>query len=84
MLDSVLGMLPTIITVVLGMGGVLLVVKKYMNPVKEAAEVAMAVASALQDGKVTAEELQTIIKEAKDVGIAIKAVSKSSGTKKEE
>lgn len=84
MLDSILGMLPTIITVVLGMGGVLLVVKKYMNPVKEAAEVAMAVASALQDGKVTAEELQTIIKEAKDVGIAIKAVSKSSGTKKEE
>jgi hypothetical protein len=79
MFEQIIGFLPNILSFALGVGGVMVIIKKYYRPAKEVGELLVTVAGAIEDGKVTKEELDQIVKEAKDIPEAIKAVSKVKG-----
>ena len=77
-LSFILDFIPEIVSLLLGVGGVMVYVRKYYKPVKEVAELLLVVGAAVEDGKVTKAELDLIIKEAKDIPEAVKAVSRRS------
>ncbi|MFH2146302.1 MAG: hypothetical protein ABII75_09810 [Candidatus Omnitrophota bacterium] len=76
LMDYVSGNIPQIITAVVGIGAVWLVLAKALSVLKEISELLSAVVVAFADKKLTKEEIETIIKEAKDVPLAVKALIK--------
>ena len=56
---------------VVAIPAVLVIAKKLGKVAKETGEMLVAVSLALEDGKVTGDEVRKIIKEAKDVGKAV-------------
>jgi len=68
------GIVAQVITFVLGWGSVLAILMKYLKPAKEAGELLTTIVAALSDGKLTEDEIKNVIKEAKDVKEAIKAL----------
>ncbi|MFH2026775.1 MAG: hypothetical protein ABIK30_13340 [bacterium] len=76
LMDYVSGNIPQIITAVVGIGAVWLVLSKALSVLKEISELLSAVVMAFADKKLTKEEIDTIVKEAKDVPLAIKALIK--------
>ena len=73
---DIMTLLTTIGTFLLGMGSVLVYVKKYFMPAKEVGELLLAIYDAISDGKITKEEIDKIIREAKDIPAAIKNLKK--------
>jgi len=69
-------LIASVVTFLLGIGGTLAVVSKYTMPLKEVAEFLTSVVNALQDGKITKEEIEKIAKEAKDIPQAIRKLKK--------
>ena len=61
---------------VIGIGAIWLVLSKALGVLKEISELLSAVVAAFADKKLTKEEIDTIIKEAKDVPLAVKALIK--------
>ncbi|MFH2137436.1 MAG: hypothetical protein ABII88_02870 [Candidatus Omnitrophota bacterium] len=76
LMDYVSGNIPQIITAVVGIGAVWLVLSKALSVLKEISELLSAIVMAFADKKLTKEEIDTIVKEAKDVPLAIKALIK--------
>jgi len=72
----ILDNLPQILTAVFTIGIVWKYVGKFLGVVKEVKELAEAVIIAMADKKLTKEEIEAIVKEAKDVPEAIKNLIK--------
>lgn len=62
----------SVVSFILGIGVVYKYVKKATIPLKEIKELIGSIADAVEDGKITAEELKEIIDEADDILPAIK------------
>ena len=77
-MDYLTGNIPQIITAVVGIGAVWLVMSKALNVLKEISELLSAVVVAFADKKLTKDEIDTIVKEAKDVPLAVKALIKKA------
>ena len=60
-------LISSVISFILGIGIVSGFIKKYYTPTKEIFDVGMAIVKALKDGKITPEEVEEIVSEAKDV-----------------
>lgn len=74
-MDVNLGM--QIVNFILGIGavaGFVLMANKYMNVGRQAAELVVVVAVAMEDGKLSAEEIASIQKEFTDIPAAIRAI----------
>lgn len=68
-LEQIIG---TVVSFVVTMvPAVMIILKKVGNITKETGELFTAVSKALEDGKVSGDEVRNIIKEAKDVGAAV-------------
>jgi len=61
----------------MGFGIVSIYAKKLMNLLKEVSELIGTVSTMLDDSKVTKEEIDAIVKEAKDIVEAVKAFGKT-------
>ena len=72
------GNIPQILTAVIGIGAIWLVLSKALNVLKEITELLNAIVVAFADKKLTKDEIDTIVKEAKDVPLAVKALIKKS------
>lgn len=72
------GNIPQIITAVVGIGAVWLVLSKALNVLKEISELLNAIVVAFADKKLTKDEVDVIVKEAKDVPLAVKALIKKA------
>jgi len=70
-----------IITGVLGIGVVSVWAKKIINVLSEVKDLLVAVVDASTDGTITTEEIQRIIKEAKDIPAAISNLLKRNKAK---
>lgn len=55
----------------IGIPAVFAFVRRFTVPAKEVAELVNAVTQALEDGKLSADEIKNIIKESKDVKLAV-------------
>ena len=77
-MDYLTGNIPQIITAVIGIGAVWLVMSKALNVLKEISELLSAIVVAFADKKLTKDEINTIVKEAKDVPLAVKALIKKA------
>mgnify|MGYP001389620153 CR=1 FL=1 len=77
-MDYLTGNVPQIITAVVGIGAVWLVMSKALNVLKEISELLSAIVVAFADKKLTKDEIDTIVKEAKDVPLAVKALIKKA------
>jgi hypothetical protein len=77
-MDYLTGNIPQIITAVVGIGAVWLVLSKALNVLKEISELLNAIVVAFADKKLTKDEVDTIVKEAKDVPLAVKALIKKA------
>ncbi len=75
-MDYVTGNVPQLITAIVGIGAVGFVLSKALNVLKEISELLNAVVVAFADKKLTKEEIDTILKEAKDVPFAVKELIK--------
>ena len=73
-LDYIAGNIPQILTAGIGIGAVWMILSKALNVLKEINELLSAIVVALADKKLTKAEIDTIVKEAKDVPLAIKAL----------
>lgn len=76
MLDILLKSLPEILTALLAIGVVWKLMGKVLVVLKEVADLLQAVFVALEDKKLTQEEIDKIIEEAKDIPPAVRAVLK--------
>ena len=76
LMEYVKGNVPQIITAVVGIGAVWLMLSKALSVLKEISELLSAVVMAFADKKLTKEEIDMIVKEAKDVPLAVKALIK--------
>ncbi len=72
MLDTIIENLPIIITLALSVTLLWSRISKALVVVKETQELLTAIIIAFADQKITREELDTIVKEAKDIPTAIK------------
>ena len=72
LMDYVKGNVPQIVTVLIGISAVWVILAKAMKVLKEISELLNAIVVALADKKLTEEEIDTIVKEAKDIPIAVK------------
>ena len=72
LMDYVKGNVPQIVTVLIGISAVWVILAKAMKVLKEISELLNAIVVALADKKLTKEEIDTIVKEAKDIPIAVK------------
>jgi len=77
-MDYLTGNVSQIITAVVGIGAVWLVMSKALNVLKEISELLNAIVVAFADKKLTKDEVDTIVKEAKDVPLAVKALIKKA------
>jgi len=77
-MDYLTGNVPQIITAVVGIGAVWLVLSKALNVLKEISELLNAIVVAFADKKLTKDEVDIIVKEAKDVPLAVKALIKKA------
>ncbi|MDD3087731.1 MAG: hypothetical protein PHP89_04120 [Candidatus Omnitrophica bacterium] len=77
-MDYLTGNVPQIITAVVGIGAVWLVLSKALNVLKEISELLNAIVVAFADKKLTKDEVDAIVKEAKDVPLAVKALIKKA------
>jgi len=73
-MDYLSGNIPQLLTVIVGIGAVWVILSKATKVLKEISELLNAIVVALADKKLTKEEIDTIVKEAKDVPLAIKAL----------
>ena len=74
--DYLLGNVPQLMTAVIGIGAVWAILAKATKVLKEVSELLNAIVIALSDKKLTKEEVDTIVKEAKDIPLAVKALIK--------
>jgi len=68
--------IPQIITAIVGIGAVGAILVKATKVLKEISELLNAIVVALSDKQLTKEEVDTIVKEAKDIPLAVKALIK--------
>ena len=73
-MDYVMGNIPQILTAGIGIGAVWFILSKALKVLKEISELLNAVLVAFADKKLTKDEIDVIIKEAKDIPLAVKAV----------
>ena len=76
LLDYVTGNIPQLLTAVVSIGAIWFVLSKALKVLQEISELLSAVVVAFADKKLTKEEIDTIVKEAKDIPPAIKALIK--------
>jgi len=75
-MDYLSGNIPQLLTAVVGIGAVWFILSKALNVLKEITELLNAIVVAFADKKLTKDEIDTIVKEAKDVPLAVKALIK--------
>jgi len=75
-MDYLSGNIPQLLTAVVGVGAVWVILSKAVKVLKEISELLNAIVVAFADKKLTKDEIDTIIKEAKDVPLAVKAIIK--------
>jgi hypothetical protein len=73
-MDYLTGNIPQLVTAIVGIGAVWMILSKALNVLKEINELLSAIVVALADKKLTKAEIDTIVKEAKDVPLAIKTL----------
>ncbi|GEM_PF-3309550 len=73
-MDYLSGNIPQLLTAVVGIGAVWFIMSKALNVLKEITELLNAIVVAFADKKLTKDEIDTIVKEAKDVPLAVKAL----------
>ena len=73
-MDYLSGNVPQLLTAVVGIGAVWFILSKALNVLKEITELLNAIVVAFADKKLTKDEIDTIVKEAKDVPLAVKAL----------
>ena len=69
---DIMTLISSIGTFLLGVGTVSAIVRKYFMPAKEVGELLLTIYEAVQDGRITKDEIDRIMKEAKDVPAAIR------------
>jgi len=77
-MDYLSGNIPQLLTAVVGIGAVWVILSKAVKVLKEISELLNAIVVAFADKKLTKDEIDTIIKEAKDVPLSVKALIKKS------
>ena len=77
-MDYLSGNIPQLLTAVVGIGAVWVILSKAVKVLKEISELLNAIVVAFADKKLTKDEIDTIMKEAKDVPLAVKAIIKKS------
>ena len=77
-MDYLSGNIPQLLTAVVGIGAVWVILSKAVKVLKEISELLNAIVVAFADKKLTKDEIETIMKEAKDIPLAIKAIMKKS------
>jgi len=77
-MDYLTGNIPQLLTAVVGIGAVWFIMSKALKVLKEITELLNAIVVAFADKKLTKDEIDTIVKEAKDVPLAVKALIKKS------
>jgi len=75
-MDYLSGNIPQLLTAVVGIGAVWFIMSKALKVLKEITELLNAIVVAFADKKLTKDEIDTIVKEAKDIPLAIKALIK--------
>ncbi len=73
-MDYLSGNIPQLLTAVVGIGAVWFIMSKALKVLKEITELLNAIVVAFADKKLTKDEIDTIVKEAKDVPLAVKAL----------
>ena len=73
-MDYLSGNIPQLLTAVVGIGAVWVILSKAVKVLKEISELLNAIVVAFADKKLTKDEIETIMKEAKDVPLAVKAL----------
>ena len=73
-MDYLSGNIPQLLTAVVGIGAVWFIMSKALKVLKEITELLNAIVVAFADKKLTKDEIDTIVKEAKDIPIAIKTL----------
>lgn len=73
-MDYLSGNIPQLLTAVVGIGAVWVILSKAMNILKEITELLNAIVVAFADKKLTKDEIDTIVKEAKDIPLAVKTL----------
>ena len=73
-MDYLSGNIPQVLTAVVGIGAVWFILSKALKVLKEITELLNAIVVAFADKKLTKDEIDTIVKEAKDVPLAVKAL----------
>lgn len=76
LMSYVTGNIPQIATAVIGIAAIWVVLSKALSVLKEISELLSAVVTAFADKKLTKEEIDAILKEAKDIPLAVKALVK--------
>jgi len=77
-MDYLSGNIPQLLTAIVGIGAVWVILSKAVKVLKEISELLNAIVVAFADKKLTKDEIETIMKEAKDVPLAVKAIIKKS------
>jgi len=77
-MDYLSGNIPQLLTAVVGIGAVWVILSKAVKVLKEISELLNAIVVAFADKKLTKDEIETIMKEAKDVPLAVRAMIKKS------
>ena len=73
-MDYLSGNIPQLLTAIVGIGAVWVILSKAMNILKEITELLNAIVVAFADKKLTKDEIDTIVKEAKDIPLAVKSL----------
>ena len=73
-MDYLSGNIPQLLTAAVGIGAVWFIMSKALKVLKEITELLNAIVVAFADKKLTKDEIDTIVKEAKDVPLAVKAL----------
>jgi len=71
-MDYVSGNVPQLVTAIVSIGAIWFVFSKALNVLKEISELLNAVVIAFADKKLTKDEVDTIVKEVKDIPVAVK------------
>jgi len=77
-MDYLSGNIPQLLTAVVGIGAVWVILSKAVKVLKEISELLNAIVVAFADKKLTKDEIEIIMKEAKDIPLAVKAIIKKS------
>ena len=77
-MDYLSGNIAQLLTAVVGIGAVWVILSKAVKVLKEISELLNAIVVAFADKKLTKDEIETIMKEAKDIPLAVKAIIKKS------